>query len=97
MRKFLEEAAKEEKGKKKPAPKKKAAATAKPKAKAANGEEVSAEELGGAGEVVALDGLSLSIRAVNDKAERAALKEIAEQQSASQTTTLGDLLAVRSQ
>jgi small subunit ribosomal protein S1 len=37
--------------------------------------------------------ISLSIRAVNDKAERAALKEIAEQQSASQTTTLGDLLA----
>jgi len=30
---------------------------------------------------------------VNDKAERAALKEIAEQQSSSQTTTLGDLLA----
>ena len=37
--------------------------------------------------------ISLSIRAVNDKAERAALKELAEQQSASQTTTLGDLLA----
>ena len=37
--------------------------------------------------------ISLSIRAVNDKAERAALKEIAEQQSSSQTTTLGDLLA----
>ena len=37
--------------------------------------------------------ISLSIRAVNDKAERAALKQIAEQQSASQTTTLGDLLA----
>ena len=36
--------------------------------------------------------ISLSIRAVNDKAERAALKEIAEQQSASQATTLGDLL-----
>jgi small subunit ribosomal protein S1 len=37
--------------------------------------------------------ISLSIRAVNDKAERAALKEIAEQQSSTQTTTLGDLLA----
>jgi small subunit ribosomal protein S1 len=37
--------------------------------------------------------ISLSIRAVNDRAERAALKEIAEQQSATQTTTLGDLLA----
>lgn len=37
--------------------------------------------------------ISLSIRAVNDKAERAALKEVAAQQSASQTTTLGDLLA----
>ena len=37
--------------------------------------------------------ISLSIRAVNDKAERAALKEIAQQQASSQTTTLGDLLA----
>jgi small subunit ribosomal protein S1 len=37
--------------------------------------------------------ISLSIRAVNDKAERAALKEVAALQSASQTTTLGDLLA----
>jgi small subunit ribosomal protein S1 len=37
--------------------------------------------------------ISLSIRAVNDKAERAALKELAAQQSASQATTLGDLLA----
>ena len=37
--------------------------------------------------------ISLSIRAVNDKAERAALKEVAAQQSQSQTTTLGDLLA----
>ncbi len=37
--------------------------------------------------------ISLSIRAVDDKAERAALKELAEQQSATQTTTLGDLLA----
>ncbi len=41
--------------------------------------------------------ISLSIRAVNDKAERAALKEIAAQQSASQTTTLGDLLAEKLQ
>jgi small subunit ribosomal protein S1 len=37
--------------------------------------------------------ISLSIRAVNDKAERAALKEVAAQQSVNQTTTLGDLLA----
>ncbi|MEE3326521.1 MAG: 30S ribosomal protein S1 [Myxococcota bacterium] len=37
--------------------------------------------------------VSLSIRAVNDKAERAALKELAEKESQSQTTTLGDLLA----
>jgi len=37
--------------------------------------------------------ISLSIRAVNDKAERAALKEVAAQQSVKQTTTLGDLLA----
>jgi small subunit ribosomal protein S1 len=36
--------------------------------------------------------ISLSIRAVDDKAERAALKELAAQQSQSQTTTLGDLL-----
>ncbi|MBW2271697.1 MAG: 30S ribosomal protein S1 [Deltaproteobacteria bacterium] len=36
--------------------------------------------------------ISLSIRAVTDKAERAALKELAAQQSASQATTLGDLL-----
>jgi small subunit ribosomal protein S1 len=36
--------------------------------------------------------ISLSIRAVGDKAERAALKELAAQQSQSQTTTLGDLL-----
>ncbi|HEB91596.1 MAG TPA: 30S ribosomal protein S1 [Deltaproteobacteria bacterium] len=41
--------------------------------------------------------ISLSIRAVNDKAERAALKEVAAQQSASQTTTLGDLLAEKLQ
>ncbi|MCG8592663.1 MAG: 30S ribosomal protein S1, partial [Proteobacteria bacterium] len=37
--------------------------------------------------------ISLSIRAVNDKAERQALKDMAAQQSATQTTTLGDLLA----
>ena len=37
--------------------------------------------------------ISLSIRAVNDKAERKALQELAAQQSQSQTTTLGDLLA----
>ena len=37
--------------------------------------------------------ISLSIRAVTDKAERKALKELAEQQSTKQTTTLGDLLA----
>ena len=41
--------------------------------------------------------ISLSIRAVTDKAERAALKEQAQQQSASQTTTLGDLLAEKLQ
>ena len=41
--------------------------------------------------------ISLSIRAVSDKAERAALKEVAEQQSASQTTTLGDLLSEKLQ
>ena len=41
--------------------------------------------------------ISLSIRAVNDKAERAALKEQAQQQSVSQTTTLGDLLAEKLQ
>jgi small subunit ribosomal protein S1 len=41
--------------------------------------------------------ISLSIRAVNDKAERAALKEVAAQQTASQTTTLGDLLAEKLQ
>ncbi len=37
--------------------------------------------------------ISLSIRAVSDKAERQALKELAAQQSQTQTTTLGDLLA----
>jgi len=37
--------------------------------------------------------ISLSIRALTDKAERAALKEQAEKESQSQTTTLGDLLA----
>ncbi|MCP5039656.1 MAG: 30S ribosomal protein S1 [bacterium] len=36
--------------------------------------------------------ISLSIRAVDDKAERAALKKVAEQESTSQTTTFGDLL-----
>lgn len=36
--------------------------------------------------------ISLSIRAVDDKAERTALKELATQQSQRQTTTLGDLL-----
>ncbi len=36
--------------------------------------------------------ISLSIRAVTDKAERSALKELAAQQSSSQATTLGDLL-----
>ena len=36
--------------------------------------------------------ISLSIRAVDDKAERAALKELAAKQATSQTTTLGDLL-----
>jgi small subunit ribosomal protein S1 len=41
--------------------------------------------------------ISLSIRAVNDKAERAALKEVAAKQSTSQTTTLGDLLAEKLQ
>ncbi|MDE0885154.1 MAG: 30S ribosomal protein S1 [Myxococcota bacterium] len=37
--------------------------------------------------------VSLSIRALTDKAERRALKELAEQESQTQTTTLGDLLA----
>ncbi len=36
--------------------------------------------------------ISLSIRAVDDKAERAALKKLAAEQATSQTTTLGDLL-----
>jgi small subunit ribosomal protein S1 len=36
--------------------------------------------------------ISLSIRAVSDRAERDALKKLAEQQSATQTTTFGDLL-----
>jgi small subunit ribosomal protein S1 len=39
--------------------------------------------------------ISLSIRAVGDKAERAALKELAAQQSVSQTTTLGDLISAK--
>ena len=37
--------------------------------------------------------ISLSIRAVTDKAERKALQELAAKQAQSQTTTLGDLLA----
>jgi small subunit ribosomal protein S1 len=37
--------------------------------------------------------ISLSIRALTDRAEREALKRLAAQQSASQATTLGDLLA----
>jgi len=36
--------------------------------------------------------ISLSIRALNNKEERAALKRFAAQEAASQTTTLGDLL-----
>jgi small subunit ribosomal protein S1 len=36
--------------------------------------------------------ISLSIRAVTDKSERTALKNVAEQESASQATTFGDLL-----
>ena len=39
--------------------------------------------------------ISLSIRAVGDKAERAALKELAAQQSVRQTTTLGDLISAK--
>jgi small subunit ribosomal protein S1 len=41
--------------------------------------------------------ISLSIRAVSDKSERAALREQAAQQASSQTTTLGDLLAEKLQ
>ncbi len=41
--------------------------------------------------------ISLSIRAVTDKSERAALREQAAQQASSQTTTLGDLLAEKLQ
>jgi small subunit ribosomal protein S1 len=37
--------------------------------------------------------ISLSIRALTDKEQREALKKVAAQQAASQTTTLGDLLA----
>jgi small subunit ribosomal protein S1 len=37
--------------------------------------------------------ISLSIRALTDKEQRAALKKMAAQEAASQTTTLGDLLA----
>jgi len=36
--------------------------------------------------------ISLSIRALTDKTERAALKKVAEQESSSQATTFGDLL-----
>jgi len=36
--------------------------------------------------------ISLSIRALTNKEERAALKRFAAQEAASQTTTLGDLL-----
>ena len=36
--------------------------------------------------------ISLSIRAVDDKTERAALKKVAQQEAESQTTTFGDLL-----
>ena len=39
--------------------------------------------------------ISLSIRAVTDKAERKALQEFAAQRSQTQTTTLGDLLATK--
>jgi small subunit ribosomal protein S1 len=39
--------------------------------------------------------ISLSIRAVNDKEERAALKQLAEQQASTQTATLGDLLKTK--
>ena len=39
--------------------------------------------------------ISLSIRALHDKAEHAALKGLAEQESASQTTTLGDLIEAK--
>ena len=37
--------------------------------------------------------ISLSIRALTDREQREALKKLAAQQSARQTTTLGDLLA----
>ena len=37
--------------------------------------------------------ISLSIKALTDREQREALKRIAAQQSASQTTTLGDLIA----
>ena len=37
--------------------------------------------------------ISLSIRALDDREQREALKKAAAQQAASQTTTLGDLLA----
>jgi len=37
--------------------------------------------------------ISLSIRALTDREQRETLKKVAAQQSVSQTTTLGDLLA----
>ena len=37
--------------------------------------------------------ISLSIRAVDDKEQREALRDLAAQQAQTQTTTLGDLLA----
>jgi predicted RNA-binding protein with RPS1 domain len=37
--------------------------------------------------------ISLSIRALSDREQREALKKLTVQQSASQTTTLGELLA----
>jgi predicted RNA-binding protein with RPS1 domain len=39
--------------------------------------------------------ISLSIRALTDREQREALKRLAQQQAATQTTTLGDLLAGR--
>ena len=37
--------------------------------------------------------ISLSIRALTDREQREALRRVAQQQAASQTTTLGDLIA----
>jgi small subunit ribosomal protein S1 len=39
--------------------------------------------------------ISLSMKAVHDKEERAALRQLAQQQSSSQKATLGDLLATK--